>query len=306
LPLVVSLLVLAPPHDTTAQDATRAGVVVAYPGGEVREACVDLPAGGATGMDLLRLAGFDAVAEVTSLGSKVCSIDGAGCDYPAEPCWCECRSLGAECTYWIYHQMRESGWVYSALGASARRVQPGEVDGWAWGAGGEGFGAAPPPRTFDEVCAAPPTDAPPTDAPPATTEPDPTDSSEARPTAAPTENVDPTPVPATAPTGTVEPAATATATSLRPPGAAATPSAAEPSSDEGLASVRAPSLEPTPTPTPPPTITPGTITLVEPDAERPITAGAGTDPTSELPRRYLLAAAAAAALLILGGLVGRR
>jgi hypothetical protein len=192
-----------------SQEVALAGVVVAFGGGTVREACVALPAEGASGIDLLRLAGFDAVAEVTALGAKVCAIDGAGCGYPEEPCWCECRSLGEACTYWIYHQAVDGGWEYSTIGASDRRVQAGEVDGWAWGAGGEGYGAEPPHRTFADVCAGAGDGEPPPGSPtepgtvaPATTEPPPDEPAPPEATRPVQTRPDPTPPDPTRPDAT--------------------------------------------------------------------------------------------------------
>jgi hypothetical protein len=124
------------------------------PDGTVHEDCVPLPEGRVTGMDLLAAAGFEVIAEVNALGSTVCAIDGSGCRYPSEPCWCECRSLGDECTYWAYHVSDGAEWLYSTVGALARVVEDGDVDGWAWGPGQEGSGAEPPFRRFDQVCRA--------------------------------------------------------------------------------------------------------------------------------------------------------
>jgi hypothetical protein len=139
--------------------SARAGLVVQLGDGTVHERCVELGGAERTGQELLDLAGLAPVAEVSALGATMCRIGGEGCDYPREPCWCHCQELGEGCTYWAYHILRDGRWVYSSLGASARIVHDGDVDGWAWGSGGEGSGATPPLRTFEELCAAPPAEA---------------------------------------------------------------------------------------------------------------------------------------------------
>jgi hypothetical protein len=142
----------------------QAGLVVDLGDGTVIERCLAV-ADGTTGEALLRQAGLDVVVEAGPLGSLVCRIQGQGCDFPDEPCLCHCPG-GPGCTYWTYSTLEGGRWRYSHLGAQARLLRPGDVDGWAWGPGEEGRGAEPPLRTFDALCgAAEPTDPPPTDRP---------------------------------------------------------------------------------------------------------------------------------------------
>lgn len=133
----------------------RAGLVIQMADGSVQERCVALGAEEISGEELLRRAGLPVAVETSLLGTMVCRIGDSGCDYPAESCWCACRLLEGRCVYWAYHSLEEGAWSYARLGAAARRVRHGDVDGWAWGEGGLRSGAAPPLRSFDELCGRP-------------------------------------------------------------------------------------------------------------------------------------------------------
>ncbi|MEO8084144.1 MAG: hypothetical protein ABI780_10000, partial [Ardenticatenales bacterium] len=127
--------------------------VIQLAGGDVRTVCVAFAEPSISGEALLRRSGLAIAADVGMLGTTICRIDDSGCDYPRETCLCRCRSLGAGCTYWAYHTLDGDRWTYSILGAAARVVRDGDVDGWAWGAGSVVAGAVPPVRTFDQICA---------------------------------------------------------------------------------------------------------------------------------------------------------
>lgn len=222
------------PDVARAQDAApaKAGLVVDFGDGNVYTACVDLgPDGQATGEEVLRASGLDVLIEYSPMGGAVCRIDNRGCNYPAQPCWCECMS--SPCVYWAYHHLVDGQWVYSTRGASSYVVRAGDVEGWAWGAGTVAQGAQPALRTFAEICA-PPT-ATPTPLPTPTIPPPPTDT----PTPPPT----PTPWPTAAwtPTATWTPTHPAAALIDTTPTASAT---------------WTPTLTPTAAPTQPPPATP--------------------------------------------------
>jgi len=113
---------------------------------------------GMNGLDVLTASGLEVVAAYSGLGAAVCSIDGQGC--PADNCFC------ASPDTWSYWHLQEGRWVYSPVGATAYTVQPGDVQGWAWG------NAAPPPvLPLEAIFAAEPTSAPPTDTPAAVATP---------------------------------------------------------------------------------------------------------------------------------------
>lgn len=139
-----------------ASGAGRAALIVVGADGLTRQACVTLEGGEATGRQLLEGAGFPVVLDDrNAMGALVCSIDGQGCDYPAEACFCQCEQLGS-CTYWAYFVRTPPGdWTYSALGVSAQPVRSGEVHTWIWldasKTGTDAVGLLPDVG-FDQVC----------------------------------------------------------------------------------------------------------------------------------------------------------
>ena len=163
------------------QQPNRAGVVIRHGNGQVTTACVSFTEPEISGLTLLDRAGVSYLAQSGGIGAAVCKLDGEGCEYPTEDCFCHCK--GAECVYWIYHHLRDGKWSYSQAGAGASVIRPGDVDGWVWGAGNLQTGAQPPAISFGEVCPAPsddqqtaatevaPASPPPTEAPPAPTPP---------------------------------------------------------------------------------------------------------------------------------------
>ena len=140
---------------TSAADGpNQAGLVVQFGDGRVETRCVSFEGDQIMGADVLALSGLDAVVDPSSgMGITVCRIEGEGCSYPAEPCFCQCMS-GGECAYWNYF-FRDAGqadWTYSALGAAIHAIKPGSVEGWVWG-----DGHTPPAKeiTFEVICPAP-------------------------------------------------------------------------------------------------------------------------------------------------------
>jgi hypothetical protein len=197
--------------DTTDETDTHAGIVIQYDDGSLGEYCIDLGADGtATGEEALRATGLDVIVEYQGMGAAVCKIEGDGCDFPADSCFCECSMLpGDPCTYWAYHRLQGGAWVQSPIGASGTNVMGGSVEGWSWGTGTISQGTAPPLRTFEQVCAAILATATPTVAPPThTATPTPTNTATATTRPSATATTAPTTTPA--PTGTLIPVATDT------------------------------------------------------------------------------------------------
>jgi hypothetical protein len=225
-PFVVALFVLLAlaviiPAIGRAQESqpNRAGVVIRHGDGRVVTACVSFAEPEISGTDLLDRAGIPYLAQGISIGAAVCQLDGEGCAYPAEDCFCKCKS--ADCIYWIYHHLRDGAWSYSQISASRSKIQPGDVDGWAWGEGNNQAGAQPPALSFGEVCPAPGAEtspAPPSEPPP--------------PPPATTPPLPP-------PSETIPPAA-ATPTAIAPATAIAKPTAAEPPTERVATTAAAP------------------------------------------------------------------
>jgi hypothetical protein len=192
------------PGQAFADEPRQAGLVIQFADGRTETRCVTLQGEEVTGADLLMASGLDLNVDASSgMGITVCQIEGEGCNYPAEPCFCQCMG-GGECAYWNYffRDPGADGWTYSALGAILHKIEHGSLEGWVWGNGYE------PPAdqiTFETVCApstATPTNTPelpvPT-APPATATPAESLSSTGAPTALPRATVSapsPTPSPA--------------------------------------------------------------------------------------------------------------
>jgi hypothetical protein len=151
-----SLLLLAAllwTQPVRAQDTGRAALVVVRGDDTVERSCVTFEGETANGYDLLVRAGFDVSSEQTAMGASICALDGEGCAFPREACFCQCQ--GRECTYWSYWQQDEGGaWQYSGAGAANTRVRDGAVEGWVWGPGSVAEAPAPPPVTFAEICPA--------------------------------------------------------------------------------------------------------------------------------------------------------
>ena len=154
--LLLNLAALTWSAQSQAQSAAnRAALVVQFPDGSILNRCVSFSEPEINGYDLLRRAQLPLVIEAGSMGATVCKIGQAGCDYPAEPCFCQCQDLNASCTYWIYFVLVDGSWRYAALGALGQKVGNGSVNGWMWGSGkSDGANVAPPIVSFDQVCGA--------------------------------------------------------------------------------------------------------------------------------------------------------
>lgn len=137
-----------------AQDGPhRAGLVVRFGDGTVETRCVSFAEPTISGVELLARAGLSALVDYNGgMGGAVCSIEGQGCAFPREDCFCRCR--GNTCEYWAYYHWQDGRWLYSDVGASSFQVTDGAVEGWSWGQGNFSSGTEPPSVRFDEICAA--------------------------------------------------------------------------------------------------------------------------------------------------------
>lgn len=182
------------PGHAFADEPKQAGLVIQFADGRTETRCVTLEGEEVTGADLLTASGLDLNVDTSSgMGITVCQIEGEGCDYPAEPCFCQCTG-GGECAYWnyFYRDPGAAGWTYSALGAILRKIEHGSLEGWVWG-----NGRTPPADqiTFEAVCA-------PATATPTST-PEPPAPTTAPATATPAESLSPTEMPTALPTPTL-------------------------------------------------------------------------------------------------------
>jgi len=202
--VLVSMLLWGPPV-AHADGPSRVGVVVVFDDGRVDARCVAFSEPQLSGAEVLDRSGLEAIFSHTpGLGAAICAIEGVGCQFPAEDCFCQCK--GAGCRYWSYWYFQDGAWLYSGFGASNRYAVDGDLEGWVWG-----DGTSPPPSlSLAEVCPPPATDTPiptetytPTPQPTATSTPRPT---KKRPTATATDTpVPPTNTPIPPPTDTPVP-----------------------------------------------------------------------------------------------------
>lgn len=149
--LLILTLVVALGPAALAQETNRAALVVILAGGEAITRCVEFEEPQISGFDLLNRSGLAVEAGGGNLGAAVCRIEETGC--PDSNCFCQCS--GAACEYWSYWHLLDGEWRYSQIGASAYRVEDGDVEGWSWGPSSPGEAPSPPLLAFEDVCAPP-------------------------------------------------------------------------------------------------------------------------------------------------------
>lgn len=151
-------LVLAP-SVRGQEEPNQAGLLIQHGDGSVFSTCVAFEEPAINGLELLRRADVSVSADSSrGLGVTVCALDGEGCNYPEENCFCQCQ--GASCVYWQYWRLQEGEWQYSQLGATETKVSDGSVYGWVWAEGDPSGGQRPPATSFGEICASGPSMAP--------------------------------------------------------------------------------------------------------------------------------------------------
>ena len=154
--LLIFLLLGGGPKIAHAQETNRAGLVVVDGAGASHAYCVGFVEAEISGYELLQRAGLALSVEAGAMGATVCAIDGEGCSFPAESCFCQCQ--GSPCVYWSYWTQDDDGagenWRYETLGAGNARVRDGDVQGWRWGAGTVTEAQQPPLLMLDEICKA--------------------------------------------------------------------------------------------------------------------------------------------------------
>ena len=277
----VALLALGLTAGRAHSQDNRVGLVVQYGDGSVFMGCYPWTSD-LTGESLLRRAGLNVEADYDSgMGALICRIGADGC--PASDCLCQAQTPPLK--YWAYWRLdRARGdWLYSQQGSSNRALQPGDVDGWAWGVGTIALGARPPKVTFEQVC--PPPTATPSPTLTYTITPQPTA------THAPTATTAPPPVAVYLPTSTPPPTATAAASPTPAPTATTAPAAVI--GDAASVVGEVPSATPLPTATPLPSDTPVGSTAALPTAASAAPPAAEVvlpSPTASLPSVGLPAA----------------
>lgn len=157
----IALVLLAIPSLLHAQtELQQAGLLVQFEDGRAESFCINYQADETiTVEELLRRSELPVVVQaVGSMGAAVCQIDGQGCAFPAEPCFCQC--MGPDCRYWGLQQLVDGEWRYLNRGATGTQVKAGEIYGFAWGNNSPSAASSLPVRELADFCpieAAPPT-----------------------------------------------------------------------------------------------------------------------------------------------------
>jgi len=145
-----------------ANDPHQVGLVVVHGNGQVTSQCITFQGEEISGYELLEQSNLDLNIDASnSMGATICRLDGEGCNYPQDDCFCQCQS-SRNCIYWSYWHLDDGQWQYSSLGSSSYSLHGGEVQGWVWSKGNVGSSAekAPPQTSFEAICAPAPTDTP--------------------------------------------------------------------------------------------------------------------------------------------------
>ena len=141
------------PAATTPQVACAAtadsAALVVDTGASVTRYCVEIPRGGTDGIGLIKLAAqqYGLTYNLGFGGAAVCALNGVGVTSSSD-CFAEMPN------FWGYYIGSSSGgWSWSGTGAGSISVDPGDVQGWAWGTGKDGSSHPQPPATrYEDVC----------------------------------------------------------------------------------------------------------------------------------------------------------
>jgi hypothetical protein len=119
-----------------AANAGEAGLVVEYGDGTTTYVLVVFPEAEISSLELLRRSGLS-LTTVSSggLGEAICSIEREGCSL-ADCSSNLCQTGDPDSPFWKFFRVGSGGsWVMQPLGASATRVQDGQLDLWSWTGG---------------------------------------------------------------------------------------------------------------------------------------------------------------------------
>lgn len=147
---ITLIIILLLSDDISAQDNSRAALVIRHDDAHIQTACVELPKSEITGLELMQRSGLDLEIDVQGFGALVCRVDQTGC--LSDDCWCQCKG-GGECIYWSYWHQKGDEWDYSLTGANDYVVGNGDVEGWSWGPGNIDAALPPPNVSFEVICA---------------------------------------------------------------------------------------------------------------------------------------------------------
>ena len=130
---VLAAMMLVPASTAFGQGPGTVGVLVEFPGGDIRPFCVQVetPADKVTP---LLATGLDAATyDFGALGVSVCAIEGLGCPGTSADCLtCECTFLpGEPCFFWLYFRWSQADRRWDLTYDPT--VQDGDVIAFVWG-----------------------------------------------------------------------------------------------------------------------------------------------------------------------------
>ncbi len=125
-------------------DSGYAALLVIFGPDDYHSECVALP-GDMTALELLEASALEITVEPSASGDGVCSIDGVGCLYPDEACFCRCSA--EDCALWTAWYRDGDRWEVSTA-IDERIVLHGGVDAWVWSDGLQ----EPPAVSFADIC----------------------------------------------------------------------------------------------------------------------------------------------------------
>lgn len=143
LPILILVLFLLAP---TAVFANQAALVVVLQNRTITE-CVTFEQPVINVIDLLQLSGLKFTTATFKFGEAVCSIQNTGCQFPQEPCFCQCTSTSPSCLFFALFVLKNGQFEAAHVGESHLIVHDGDVIALAFG-----NGTPPPPVTFQQVC----------------------------------------------------------------------------------------------------------------------------------------------------------
>ncbi len=152
--LIAFLLPVTALAQEEGQEENRAGLVVIHGDGTTVQRCISFSEPEISGLQVLERSGLDLNYDPgNSMGAAICRIDGEGCSFPQEDCYCQCQE--PPCFFWSYWYRMDGEWTFSPLGAASRKVKDGNAEAWVWSEGTISNNAErqpPADLTYDQIC----------------------------------------------------------------------------------------------------------------------------------------------------------
>jgi len=126
-------------------DGGFAALLVLFGPDDFHTECIAMP-GKMTAIDIVRESSLGVIISAEADADEaVCSIDGTGCNYPDEGCYCQCGS--ETCNLWTDYYWDGDEWQVS-FDTADRVIPDGGIEAWVWG---DGL-TDPPVVSFGDIC----------------------------------------------------------------------------------------------------------------------------------------------------------